>query len=65
MKLNAKQRLKATEVCAKCGEHHPEAVLAGRSQDWFHSLDDEVKAEYVQKYPGTKFRAKPNLVVPD
>jgi hypothetical protein len=36
-------------------------VESSRSQDWFHGLDHETKAEYRKKYPGTKFVDKTHL----
>lgn len=36
-------------------------ITSSRSQDWFHKLDTEAKAEYRRKYPGTKFVNKTSL----
>lgn len=43
---------------------HDKPLFSSRTQDWFHRLDHEARAEYVKKYPNTKFRAKPNLSMP-
>lgn len=65
MKLLAKQRLKSTEVCSACGDVHDNettaCLTAARNQDWFHRLSDDVKAEYIEKYPNTKFRSSPKI----
>jgi hypothetical protein len=40
------------------------SVHAHRTQDWFHRLDHETKAEYKKKFPGTKFVNKQKLIAP-
>lgn len=43
---------------------HDKPLFARRTQNWFNRLDHQTKAEYVAKYPGTKFRARQRLITP-
>lgn len=45
-------------------DHPSRQILGKRTQDWFHRLSAEEKSAYCQKFPGTKFRQKPNIIVP-
>lgn len=39
-------------------------LAARRTQQWFHRMGHEEKAEYCEKFPGTKFKAKQRLIAP-
>lgn len=41
--------------------HEQLMLMSRRSQDWFHKLDHEAKAEYKKRYPGTRFIEKTHL----
>ena len=40
-------------------------LKASRSQDWYSRMTAEQRAEYLKKYPGTKFHDKTTLAVPE
>jgi hypothetical protein len=40
-------------------------LKASRSQDWYSRMTAEQRAEYLKKYPGTKFHDKTTLATPD
>ncbi len=77
MKLEAKQRLQSTfedyekqlDAVAPglnmSSEDKQMLLQGGRSQDWFHKLEESTKNKYRKKYPGTKFVDKTNLKLPE
>lgn len=44
---------------------HPDYLPRGRTSSWFQSKAPEQKAEYREKFPGTKFVDKTKLVTPE
>lgn len=40
-------------------------LKARRTQDWYSRMTAEQRAEYLKKYPGTKFHDKTTLAIPD
>ncbi len=40
-------------------------LKARRTQDWYSRMTAEQRAEYLKKYPGTKFHDKTTLAMPE
>lgn len=40
-------------------------LKARRTQDWYSRMTAEQRAEYLEKYPGTKFHDKTTLATPE